>query len=55
MCGRRHPVFSMALSRSKYGTVGGGLPAMNDYAICLTHRVDCIAGNPPLIKQPVNH
>lgn len=28
-------------------TVGGGLPAMNDVAIFLTHRIDCIAGKPP--------
>ena len=51
MCGRRHPVFNMALSRSKYGTVGGGLPAMNDDAIFLTHRVDCIADKPPPTKS----
>ncbi|MEE4228868.1 hypothetical protein [Pseudomonas viridiflava] len=41
----------MALSRSKYGTVGGGLPAMNDDAIFLTHRVDGIAGKPPPTKS----
>ena len=46
MCGRRHHVFDAALSRSKHRTVGGGLPAMNDDAICLTHRVHCIAGKP---------
>ncbi|WP_206012960.1 hypothetical protein, partial [Pseudomonas viridiflava] len=38
-CGWRHNVFDVALSRSKHRTVGGGLPAMNDYAIFLTHRV----------------
>ncbi len=31
--GRRHHVFDVALSHSKNGTVGGGLPAMNDDAI----------------------
>ncbi len=31
----------------KHRTVGGGLPAMNDDAIFLTYRVDCIAGKPP--------
>ncbi|MEE4069798.1 hypothetical protein, partial [Pseudomonas viridiflava] len=41
-CGRRHHVFDVAPSRSEHRTVGGGLPAMNDYAIFLTHRVDCI-------------
>ncbi|WP_164622693.1 hypothetical protein [Pseudomonas viridiflava] len=41
----------MALSRSKYGTVGGGLPATNDDAIFLTHRVDGIAGKPPPTKS----
>jgi len=46
-CGRRHHVFDVALSRSKYLTVGGGLPAMNDDAIFLT---DCIAGKPPPTK-----
>ncbi len=54
-CGRPHHVFDVALSRSKHRTVGGGLPAMNDDAIFLTYRVDCIAGKPPLIKQPVTH
>ncbi len=28
-------------------TVGGGWPAMNDMAIFLTHRIDCIARKPP--------
>ena len=51
MCGRRHPVFNMALSRSEHRTVGGGLPAMNDDAIFLTYRVDCIAGKPPPTKS----
>ncbi len=51
MCGRRHPVFNMALSRSKHGAVGGGLPAMNDDAIFLTHRVDGIADKPPPTKS----
>ncbi|MEE4082051.1 hypothetical protein [Pseudomonas viridiflava] len=41
----------MALSRSKHRTVGGGLPAMNDDAIFLTHRVDCIADKPPPTKS----
>ncbi|WP_163023675.1 hypothetical protein [Pseudomonas viridiflava] len=50
-CGRRHHVFDVAPSRSKHRTVGGGLPAMNDYAIFLTHRVDCIAGKPPPTKK----
>jgi len=54
-CGRRLYVFDAALSLSKQGTVGGGLPAMNDDAVYLTFRFDCIAGKPPLIKQPVNH
>ena len=27
--------------------VGSGLPAMNDDAIFLTYRIDCIAGKPP--------
>ena len=27
------------------------MPAMNDYAIFLTHRVDCIAGKPPPTKN----
>ncbi len=36
-----------ALFRSGHGPVGGGLPAMNDDAIFLTYRVDCIAGKPP--------
>ncbi|WP_211258401.1 hypothetical protein, partial [Pseudomonas viridiflava] len=31
--------------------VGGGLPAMSDDAIFLTHRVDCIAGKPPLMVR----
>ncbi|QXG42943.1 hypothetical protein [Pseudomonas viridiflava] len=30
--------------------VGGGLPAMNDDAIFLTYRVDCIAGKPPPVR-----
>ncbi|WP_205902073.1 hypothetical protein, partial [Pseudomonas viridiflava] len=34
----------VALSRSRQRTVEGGLPAMNDDAAFLTHRVDCIAG-----------
>ncbi len=46
-CGRRHYIFDVALSRSKHLTVGGGLPAMNDDAIFLKYRVDCIAGKPP--------
>ncbi|WP_206362401.1 hypothetical protein, partial [Pseudomonas viridiflava] len=29
------------------------MPAMNDDAISLTYRVGCIAGKPPLIKQPI--
>ncbi|WP_164352813.1 hypothetical protein [Pseudomonas viridiflava] len=45
----------MALSRSKHGAVGGGLPAMNDDAIFLTHRVDGIADKPPLIKHKITH
>ncbi len=40
-------MFDVALSRSKQRTVGGGLPAMNDDAIFLAYRVDCIAGKPP--------
>ncbi len=48
--GRRHHVFDVALSRSKHRTVGGGWPAMNDDAIFLTYRVDCIAGKPPPTK-----
>ena len=27
------------------------MPAKNDYAIYLTHRVDCIAGKPPPTKK----
>ncbi len=50
-----HHDFDVALSRSKHRTVGGGLPAMNDDAIFLIHRVDCIAGKPPLIKQPITY
>jgi len=44
---RRHHVFDVALSHSKHRTVGGGLPAMNDDAIFLIHRIDFIAGKPP--------
>ncbi|KPL66065.1 hypothetical protein PVFL_03425, partial [Pseudomonas viridiflava] len=44
---RRHHVFDGALSRGKHRTVGGGLLAMNDDAIFLKHRVECIAGKPP--------
>ena len=43
----RHQVFNLALSRGKRGTVGGGLPAMNDEAIFLTYRADCISSKPP--------
>ena len=49
-CGRPHHVFDVTLSRVKHRTVGGGLPAMNDDAIFLTYRVDCIAGKPPPTK-----
>uniref|UniRef100_UPI00197E5CB4 hypothetical protein n=1 Tax=Pseudomonas viridiflava TaxID=33069 RepID=UPI00197E5CB4 len=31
--------------------VVGGLPAMNNDAIFLTYRVDCIAGKPPPTKN----
>ncbi|WP_122455695.1 hypothetical protein [Pseudomonas viridiflava] len=48
---RRLHVFDVALSRSKHRTVGGGLPAMNDDAIFLKYRVDCIAGKPPPTKR----
>ncbi|WP_122589060.1 hypothetical protein [Pseudomonas viridiflava] len=47
LSGRPHHVFDVTLSRIKHRTVGGGLPAMNDDAIFLTYRVDCIAGKPP--------
>ena len=50
-CGRPHHVFDVAVSRSKPGTVGGGLPAMNDDAIFLTYLADCIAGkSPPTVR-----
>ena len=36
-------------------TVGGGLPTMNDDAIFLRYRVDCIAGKPPPTARSRRH
>ncbi|TKK25807.1 hypothetical protein PviCFBP13515_16105 [Pseudomonas viridiflava] len=46
----RRPVRSHKIQFLQWFTgclIRGGLPAMNDDAIFLTHRVECIAGKPP--------